>query len=431
MERNDEKNPITESQTRLSPSNHKKRKRNIFDKDFETNKIALSTKKSKDELFLPKKKIIPNIYHHRRTKSSGQDYMECMTNHNNIINNNSSGTKLSFIFKRKEKDKNYDIFSVSRNKKYKNNLDENKKSNSKLLSMSFSLKDFRNHLINSFSNNNLKELKSNNKWSNNENLKNTKSFFNLDNLTNIEETRNTTSITGFNNSNLIYSKRLNNKGKQNAKSTKYIITKNKQNIKKLYSSKNSSSKIITYTNNNVIKEKVFPKYNLHRYIYKHYNIRPKHNLNKSNNNSYLVLTKKTFRNSQKCFSNLKNGSKLYIKPNNESVYNSKSNYFDLKNNSNDELDNIKTARNEKKNVWFSNNNSKNKQIKKEKEKEKETYPKYKKRKTKSQENNYKTGINENDADFKSVEEIHFIFVQISQRKKEFFKKKNIENIKDN
>jgi hypothetical protein len=427
MRKNDEKNPITESQTRLSPSNHKKRKRNIFDKDFETNKIALSTKKSKDELFLPKKKIIPNIYHHRRTKSSGQDYMECMTNHNNIINNNSSGTKLSFIFKRKEKDKNYDIFSVSRNKKYKNNLDENKKSNSKLLSMSFSLKDFRNHLINSFSNNNLKELKSNNKWSNNENLKNTKSFFNLDNLTNIEETRNTTSITGFNNSNLIYSKHLSNKGKQNAKSTKYIITKNKQNIKKLYSSKNSSSKIITYTNNNVIKEKAFPKYNLHRYIYKHYNIRPKHNLNKSNNNSYLVLTKKTFRNSQKCFSNLKNGAKLYIKPNNESVYNSKSNYFDLKNNSNDELDNIKTVRDEKKNVWFSNNNSKNKQIKKEKE----TYPKYKKRKTKSQENIYKTGINENDADFKSVEEIHFIFVQISQRKKEFFKKKNIENIKDN
>ena len=429
MRRNDDKFPITESQTRLSPSNHKKRKRNIFGKDFESNKIALSTKKSKEELFLPKKKISSNTYHHRRTKSSGQDFIEFMTKNNNIINNNPSASKLSYIFTRKENNKNYGICSVSRNRKFKYNLDEKRKSNSnsKLLSMSFSLKDFRNHLINSFSNNNLKELNSNNKYSNNENLKNTKSFFNLDNLTNIEETRNTTSITGFNNSNLIYSKRLNNKGKQNAKSTKYIITKNKQNIKKLYSSKNSSSKIITYTNNNVIKEKAFPKYNLHRYIYKHYNIRPKHNLNKSNNNSYLVLTKKTFRNSQKCFSNLKNGSKLYIKPNNESVYNSKSNYFDLKNNSNDELDNIKTVRDEKKNVWFSNNNSKNKQIKKEKE----IYPKYKKRKTKSQENIYKTGINENDADFKSVEEIHFIFVQISQRKKEFFKKKNIENIKDN
>ena len=431
MRKNDEKNPITESQTRLSPSNHKKRKRNIFDKDFETNKIALSTKKSKDELFLPKKKIIPNIYHHRRTKSSGQDYMECMTNHNNIINNNSSGTKLSFIFKRKEKDKNYDIFSVSRNKKYKNNLDENKKSTSKLLSMSFSLKDFRNHLINSFSNNNLKELKSNNKWSNNENLKNTKSFFNLDNLTNIEETRNTTSITGFNNSNLIYSKRLSNKGKQNAKSTKYIITKNKQNIKKLYSSKNSSSKIITYTNNNAIKEKVFPKYNLHRYIYKHYNVRPKRNLSKLDNNSYL-LTKKTFRNSQKCLSNTHNGTKTSIKPNNESEYNSKSNIFDLKNNFNDEIDDIKSIRNRKRNIWSSTtNSSKNKQMKKEKEKEKETYTKYKKRKTKSQENIYSMGITESETDFKSVEEIHFLFVQISQRKKEFFKKKNIENIKDN
>ena len=138
------------------------------------------------------------------------------------------------------------------------------------------------------------------------------------------------------------------------------------------------------------------------------------------------MIKKSFRNSQKCFSNLYNGTKLYIKPNNESENNSKSNYFDLKNNFNDEFDNINTVKNEKKNIWPStNNNSKNKQIKKE------TFAKYKKRKTKSQENSYKFGINENEADFKSVEEIHFIFVQISQRKKEFFKKKNIENIKDN
>lgn len=425
MRRNDNKTPISYSQTRLSPSNLKKRKRNIFVKDFETNKIALSTKKSKEELVIPKKKIVPNTYHHRRTKSSGQDYMEYTTNNNNNININSSSSKLSFIFSRKEKDKNYDVCSVSRNKKFKNNLEENKNSNSKLLSMSFSLKDFRNHLINSFSKNNLKELKSNNKCSNIENLKNNKSLFNFDNnLTNIEETRNTTSITGFNNSNLIYSKRINNKGKQNSKSTKYIITKNRES-KKL-SSKNSSSKMITYTNSNVIKEKAFPKYNLHRYIYKHYNSRPKYNLSKSKNNSYLALTKKTFRNSQKCFSNLYNGTKLYIKPNNESENNSKSNYFDLKNNFNDEFDNINTVKNEKKNIWPStNNNSKNKQIKKE------TFAKYKKRKTKSQENSYKFGINENEADFKSVEEIHFIFVQISQRKKAFFKKKNIENIKDN
>ena len=79
-----------------------------------------------------------------------------------------------------------------------------------------------------------------------------------------------------------------------------------------------------------------------------------------------------------------------------------------------------------KKIWPStNNNSKNKQIKKE------TFAINKKRKTKSQENSYKFGINENKADFKRVEEIHFIFVQISQRKKAFFKKKNIENIKDN
>lgn len=127
MRRNDEKNPLAEYQTKLSPSNHKKRKRNIFSKDIETNRIALSTKKSKEELFLPKKKIIPNTYHHRRTKSSGQYYMECMTNNNIIINNNPSESKLSFIYTRKEKDKNYDICSVSRNKKFKINFDENKK----------------------------------------------------------------------------------------------------------------------------------------------------------------------------------------------------------------------------------------------------------------------------------------------------------------
>jgi hypothetical protein len=428
MRRNDDKFPITESQTRLSPFNHKKRKRNIFGKDFESNKIALSTKKSKEELFLPKKKISSNTYHHRRTKSSGQDFIEFMTKNNNIINNNPSASKLSYIFTRKENNKNYGICSVSRNRKFKYNLDEKRKSNSnsKLLSMSFSLKDFRNHLINSFSNIKLKELKNNNKYRNNENLKNNKSLYNFDNLTNIEETRNTTSITGFNNSNLIYSKRLSNKEKQSAKSTKYIITKNKQN-KKLYSSKNNSSKNITSTNSNVIKEKTFHKYNLHRYIYKHYKIRPKHSLSKINNNSYLALTKKTFRNSQKCFSNLHNGTKLYIKPNNESENNSKSNNFYLKNNFNDDPDDISTVRNEKKNVWISNNNSKNKIIKKEKE----TYPKYKKRTTKSQENMYNIEISENVDNFKSVEEIHFIFVQISQRKKEFFKKKNIENIKDN
>ena len=139
------------------------------------------------------------------------------------------------------------------------------------------------------------------------------------------------------------------------------------------------------------------------------------------------MTKKTFRNSQKCFSNLQNVTKLYIKPNNESENNSKSNNFYLKNNFNDDPDDISTVRNEKKNVWISNNNSKNKIIKKEKE----TYPKYKKRTTKSQENMYNIEISENVDNFKSVEEIHFIFVQISQRKKEFFKKKNIENIKDN
>ena len=48
-------------------------------------------------------------------------------------------------------------------------------------------------------------------------------------------------------------------------------------------------------------------------------------------------------------------------------------------------------------------------------------------KTKSQDNNnFKIGINNTISEFKSVEEIHFIFVQINQRKKAFFEKNNFE-----
>ena len=64
---------------------------------------------------------------------------------------------------------------------------------------------------------------------------------------------------------------------------------------------------------------------------------------------------------------------------------------------------------------------------------KEASPKYKKRRVKSQENNCKIEINysNNIGQFKSVEEIHFLFVYISQKKKEYFEKNNIEKVNKN
>jgi hypothetical protein len=245
------------------------------------------------------------------------------------------------------------------------------------------------------------------------NLKHNKSLlFSFDNPTNIEETRNTTSITGFNSSNLLYK----NKNKKNAKSTKYIKINTKKNIPLNYSSKNNSSKIISFTNNNIIKEKGSPKKNLHRYIYKHNNIKTKNNLNKSNNTNKLALTKKTFKYHHKSTGKSSKDKKLYINPNNETNY-INFNCLDLKDNNDYEMSSIRTLRNTNMVICSSTTNNSKKKMKKA------TYNKYKKRKTKSQENDYKVGISENDIDFKSVEEIHFIFVQMYQKKKAFFEKK--------
>jgi hypothetical protein len=250
------------------------------------------------------------------------------------------------------------------------------------------------------------------------NLKHNKSLlFSFDNPTNIEETRNTTSITGFNSSNLLYNNHLNNKNKKNAKSTKYIKINTKKNIPLYYSSNNNSSKIISFTNNNIIKEKGSPKKNLHRYIYKPNNIKTKNNMSKVNNTNKLALTKKTFKYNHKSTCRSTKDKKLFINPNNETNY-INFNCLDLKDNLDYEMSSIRTLRNTNMvNCSSTTNNSKKKS-------KKETYNKYKKRKTKSQENDYKIGINENDIDFKSVEEIHFIFVQMYQKKKAFFEKKS-------
>ena len=420
MKRNENKKIVKESQSKLSPSHRKKNvlSHNIF-KDFEMNGIALSPKKSQDELFIPKKKLVPNTSNHKRTKSNSDNYIQYTTNNN--INLNS---KLSFTFRRKKENKNNkELSSPSRNKNINDNLDELKKTNN-LLYTSFSLKDFRNHIINTFSNHNLHETKNDNKYSNIINLKNNNLVFSFDNIiTNIEDTRNTTSITGFNNGNLLYSKPIKNKDDQNAKSTKYIKIHKKQN-NQLYFCKNNSSKIISYTNNNIIKEKISPKTNLHRYIYKYNNIKTNKNNSKLNSTNNLILTKKTFRNSQKHSTNIHKDKKLYINAVNESDFISNLNYFNNKKNSNNDINTSRFTQNMKKSLCSSTtNNSINKNKRKD-------YKKYKKRKTKSQENNFKMGINEN-TEFKSVEEIHFMFVRLIQRKKAFFERNNIDKIKEN
>ena len=333
-----------------------------------------------------------------------------MTNNNNN-NLNQSASKLSFIFRRnyveiKKINNNYS--SVSRNKKNKTNFKRNN-----LLSISFSLKDFRNNIINAFSQSNIYEIKNNHKNSNIINLKNNTSLLNIDNISNIEETRNTTSITGFHNSNLLYNKHLNYKEKKKGKereiqkSTKFIKINCKQN-KQFFSPKNSS-KIITFTkNNDIIKEKQNYKYsnsNLHSYIYKNNNIK-----NKNNKTNNLILIKKTFKNNRK---DIDNNKKV-------SLFNP---ICELDNDNNINcLESERIRKKLNKNICFSIVNN----CKKEKIKE-QNNNKYKKRKTKSQESNYKIGVNnELNKEFKSVEEIHFTFVQIYQKKKEFFRKNNIE-----
>ena len=244
------------SLSKLSPTNkNKATKNNNFylttSKNKELNNIISSPKKNKEEANLPKKKIILNTAYHRKTKSSSQNYIQ----YQNFIkdsntNLNNSVSKLSYIFRRNDYKKNFENMNYntsSRNKYelFKKKSDRNKKS-SNLLSISFSLKEFRNNIINAFTHSNINEIQKG-KLSNKSNTKNNRSLFIFDNLNNIEETRNTTSITGFNNSNLLYNKQLIIKDNKNVKSTKYIKI-NKKPRKQLFSSNNNSPKLITYTN---------------------------------------------------------------------------------------------------------------------------------------------------------------------------------------
>ena len=398
MKNNENKIQIKEYQGKLSPSIQRKKyyySKNVF-QNFETNNILLSPKKSQEELILPKKKVIQTTSRHRRTKSNNQNYIPNMTTKH--INLNGSVSKISFIFGKKELENNYNYSSVSRNKNAQLNWNDNKKTSNNLLSISFSLKDFRNNIISAFSNNNHKyESKKTTKYNNIINLKNNQSLMNYDNITNIE-TRNTTSITNFNNSNLLYNKHLNNKEKQNSKSTKYIKIDHRE-PRQLYSSKNISSKIITFTRAKEKKEKVTPKYSSQKEI-----IFNNNNLNNTNN---LILENNSLKNYKKFFSK----EKL-------------SNICPISELNNDENFQI----NKKKRILIKNEATPMDKNNNDKKIKKDGSPKYKKRKANSQENNYKKSINSNNniGEFKSVEEIHFIFVYITQKKKEYFSKNNIE-----
>ena len=350
-------------------------------KKYEINNILSSPKKNKEEIILPKKKLFPNSACHRKIKSESQNYFQYL----NLIdesNNNNSISKLSHLFKKNDlnkMNKNYINNSCSRNKyeSFKKKFNDNKKSNN-LLSLSLSLKDFSNNIINIFTNPNNNDIKSN-KYSTKSQLKDKKSLlFNFDNLNNIEETRNTTSITGFNNSNLFHKKQMiikeNNK---NVKSSNYIKI-NRKPKEKLFSINNNLDKKITNNNNNINQVKIKEKSNLYRYIYNHDNINSVPKIQNQRKISFVNAISENL--------------KLH--------YKNKINHYELKNGFNYNIKSIKS------------------------QKQKDIYKSLKRRKNKSQENIQKNKnrieyINEL-GNFKSVEEIHFLFVQMNQKKKEFF-----------
>ena len=390
---------------KLSPTHQNKNKKDInFNltslKNYEFINKFSSPMKSTEEYLLNKKNNIVNTAHHRKTKSSSQSY----TKYHNILNDsnnnlNDSASKLSYLLRRTDYKKNnaninYNYNNNIRNKLglYKKELFESKKS-SNLLSISFS-------------SNIIKEMKKEKeKYYNKSNYKNKKSLFILDNLYNIEETRNTTSITGFNNSNLLNKKQILIKDNNNSRSTK-MIKINRKSRKQLFHPKNNSSILINFTNNknNNLKKNNFSKIkekdNSYHYIYSQNNINTKSTKEiKSNNNpKNLIISKRTYKNSiQKSQSTRKISFVNAISENLKLHYKNKTNKFEIKNDFNYEIESLK---NSKKN---------------------EVYVKIKRRKNKSQEKINTIGIEYNNQieNFKSIEEIHFTFVQMNQKKKAF------------
>ena len=478
MKKNETKKSTKEYINMLSPSSKRNKmtfSQDLF-RDLETNKIPLSQKRSQKELLLNKQKVFKHQYH-QRNKSNSENYPENITNAENNLGTNPSISQMSFYARNKPKDKEKDKYgeyrtyiknSVSRNMKSScNNTNQLIKcDNDNVLSFSCSLKDFRNFVINSCSSKNNLNIPKNNHnnikyYYNNEiKSKKNKSIFSTDYISNIEETNSTTSINNnISNSNLIYSKQIiSEKGK-----LKKYIKINRKHSKKLYSSMDNNLKI-NYTNANYSKnneetkekekDKISPKYNLHHFIYNHSNIKAKtnsyntntntninnncsskinkysYNTNTNNNQNNLSTAKKSLRNSEKYFPRIKNDKKLsIINPVPESYYDVPCTYNSSENEYNKDMPAPMFS--PKKSKVFNKSNFPSTTTNQNKCKMKNifTFSKNKLGRQKSQENHCNLKQNGNGPismstinEFSSVEEIHFMFVQISQSKKQFFEK---------
>lgn len=411
MKKNENKRKINEFQGKFSPS--VQRKKNYYNKyllkDYEKKKIFISLKKPNAELIISEEnKNLFNTSNHKRIKSNQKNFIRAIDNKK--MNLNKSTSELSFFRDNELKNKNTKKNScfVNRNKKYNNNFNENNLKN--LLSIDFSLKEFRNKIMNSFFHTNLSGEKNKNKRKI-INLKNNNLKFNLNKSYNKEETRNTTSISGSNNTNIISNKNAYEKEEKNIKSPKHIINKRKSNDQ-LFSLKSSSTKKITRTYKIVPKQKALPKCNLYSLSNKKNNI----NANKKNKQlikkNNLILAKKTYQSNHKYLSKEGNSNNFVLFNQNSGLENYTFNYLE----SYREKDNLSNCSsviiNKNMNVKYKNKS------------------KSKKNKKKVRESSYKERISCNYSfkEFKSVEEIHFLYVYINQKKSEFFEKNNFVNI---
>lgn len=411
MKKNENKRKINEFQGKFSPS--VQRKKNYYNKyllkDYEKKKIFISLKKPNAELIISEEnKNLFNTSNHKRIKSNQKNFIRAIDNKK--MNLNKSTSELSFFRDNELKNKNTKKNScfVNRNKKYNNNFNENNLKN--LLSIDFSLKEFRNKIMNSFFHTNLSGEKNKNKRKI-INLKNNNLKFNLNKSYNKEETRNTTSISGSNNTNIISNKNAYEKEEKNIKSPKHIINKRKSNDQ-LFSLKSSSTKKITRTYKIVPKQKALPKCNLYSLSNKKNNI----NANKKNKQlikkNNLILAKKTYQSNHKYLSKEGNSNNFVLFNQNSGLENYTFNYLESYREKNNLSNCSSVIINKNMNVKYKNKS------------------KSKKNKKKVRESSYKERISCNYSfkEFKSVEEIHFLYVYINQKKSEFFEKNNFVNI---
>ena len=166
-----------------------------------------------------------------------------------------------------------------------------------------------------------------------------------------------------------------------------------------------------FNNNKINKIKNNPKKNLHSFIFRN------NNIEKKNEKNYLNSPKKTLKNNEK-INNLTIKTSFF-----GSFYDSRP--LSFMNSQKEIKRKIYYPKIQKK--YFHNSINKNVSSNKDKQKSKIlSLPKYKKRYNNSQEkiNNLKTYENDKIPQFQSVEIIHFKFVELIQRKNEFFEKKD-------